>query len=130
MSWRRADQSERLERALDGGPAPHDEETRQMLAAAGALRPGYRRNPARVRATRDAVLREYARAQNPQETREDAGTSDGLDELEIHREEIELPGGGQLLLTDIEAITPERAEKTAARIARILQSSEERDRQR
>ncbi|MFJ9416763.1 hypothetical protein ACIRPT_21580 [Streptomyces sp. NPDC101227] len=126
---RRADQSERLERALDGGPTPHDEETRQMLAAAGALRPGYQRSPARVRATRDAMLREYERAQNPQETREDAGTGDGLDEPEIHREEIELPGGGHLVLTDIEAITPERAEKTAAHIARILQSTEERDRQ-
>ncbi|MFI6686579.1 hypothetical protein [Streptomyces sp. NPDC050485] len=126
---RRADQSERLERALDGGPIPHDEETREMLAAAGALRSGYRRSPSRVRATRDAMLREYARAQNPQETREDAGTGDGLDEPEIHREELELPGGGHLVLTDIEAITPERAEKTAARIARILRSAEERDRQ-
>ncbi|MEU5425526.1 hypothetical protein AB0H73_07940 [Streptomyces olivoreticuli] len=125
---RRADQSESLERALDGGPIPHDEETRRMLAAAGALRPGYRRSPARVRATREAMLREYARAQNPQKTREDAGTGDGLDEPEIHREEMDLPGGGRLVLTDIEAITPERAEKTAARIARILQSSEERDR--
>ncbi|WP_435244673.1 hypothetical protein [Streptomyces sioyaensis] len=125
---RRADQSERLERALDGGPIPHDEESRQMLAAAGALRPGYRRSPARVRATREAMLREYARAQNPQETREDAGTGDGLDEPEIHREEVELPGGGHLVLTDIEDITPERAEKTAARIAQILQSKE-RDRQ-
>ncbi|GHG80078.1 hypothetical protein GCM10018779_61280 [Streptomyces griseocarneus] len=125
---RRADQSERLERALDGGPIPHDEETRRMLAAAGALRPGYRRSPARVRAAKEAMLREYERAQNPQETRDDAGTGDGLDEPEIHREEMDLPGGGHLVLTDIEAITPERAEKTAARIARILQSSEERDR--
>ncbi|MFD7334956.1 hypothetical protein ACFV98_02990 [Streptomyces violascens] len=75
------------------------------------------------------MLREYARAQNPQEIREDAGSGDGLDEPEIHREELELPGGGHLVLTDIEAITPERAEKTAARIARILQSAEERDRQ-
>ncbi|MFE3139600.1 hypothetical protein [Streptomyces scopuliridis] len=126
---RRADQSESLERALNGGPIPHDEETRQMLSAAGALRPGYRRSPARVRATKEAMLREYERAQNPQETREDAGTGDGLDEPEIHRKEIELPGGGHLVLTDIEAITPERADKTAAHIARILQGSEERDRQ-
>ncbi len=126
---RRADQSERLERALDGGPIPHDEETRHLLAAAGTLSPGYRRSPARVRAARDAMLREYAHAQNQPEAREDAGTGDGLDEPEIHREEVELPGGGHLVLTDIEDITPERAEKTAARIARILQSKE-RDRQR
>ncbi|MGI5337631.1 hypothetical protein ACQEVS_09670 [Streptomyces sp. CA-181903] len=99
-----------------------------MLAAAGALRSGYRRSPARVRATREAMLREYERAQNPQESRDDAGTGDGLDEPEIHRKEMDLPGGGHLVLTDIEAITPERAEKTAARIARILQSCEERDR--
>lgn len=125
---RRADQSESLERALDGGPVPHDEDTRQMLAAAGALQPGYRRSPARVRATREAMLREYARAQNPQETREDAGSGDGLDEPEIHREEIELPDGGHLVLTDIEDITPERAEKMAAHIARVLESKE-RDRQ-
>ncbi|MER5301279.1 hypothetical protein ABT039_17650 [Streptomyces lasiicapitis] len=126
---RRADQSERLERALDGGPIPHDEETRRMLAAAGALRPGHRRDPARVRAAKEAMLREFARVQNPQEVREDSGTGDGLDEPEIHREEVELPGGGHLVLTDIEAITTERAEATAARIARILKTSEERDRQ-
>lgn len=125
---RRADQSERLERALEGGPTPHDEETRQMLAAARALRPGNRRSPSRVRATREAMLREFARVQNPQEIREDAGSGDGLDEPELHREEIELPDGGQLILTDIEDITPERAEKTRARIASIL-NSKERDRQ-
>ncbi|MYW67109.1 hypothetical protein GTY65_24005 [Streptomyces sp. SID8379] len=75
------------------------------------------------------MLREYMRGQNPQEAREDAGTGDGLDEVEIHREEVELPGGGQAILTDIESITPERAEKTAAYYARILQDSEQRDRQ-
>ncbi|MCX4677583.1 hypothetical protein OG413_20130 [Streptomyces sp. NBC_01433] len=125
---RRADQSERLERALDGGPTPHDEETRLLLAAAGTLRPGSRRSPARVQSAKEAMLREYERMQNPQEAREDAGTGDGLDDTEIHREEVELPGGGSLVLTDIETITPERAEKTAARIARILQSSEDKDR--
>lgn len=125
----RRDESERLERALDGGPTPHDEETRSMVAAAGALSPGNRRSPSRVRATREAMLREYMRGQNPQEAREDAGTGDGLDEVEIHREEVELPGGGQAILTDIESITPERAEKTAAYYARILQDSEQRDRQ-
>jgi hypothetical protein len=125
---RRADQSERLERALEGGPTPHDEETRQMLAAAGALQPGYRRSPSGVRATKEAMLREFARAQNQQEAREDAGSSDGFDEPELHREEIELPDGGQLVLTDVEEITPERAAKTADRIARIL-NAKERDRQ-
>ncbi|MCZ1014492.1 hypothetical protein [Streptomyces noursei] len=100
-----------------------------MLAAAGALRPGIRRSPARVRAAKEAMLREYERAQNPQATREDAGTGDGLDEPEVHREEVELPGGGHLVLADIEAITPERVEKTANRIARILRSSEQKDRQ-
>ncbi|MGY1502876.1 hypothetical protein ACW4TU_40975 [Streptomyces sp. QTS52] len=100
-----------------------------MLAAAGALKPGFRRNPAQVRAAKDAMLREFAHAQNPPETREDAGSGDGLDEPAIHREEIELPDGGQLVLTDIENISPERAESTAARIARILESRE-RDRQR
>ncbi|MFE0058632.1 hypothetical protein [Streptomyces sp. NPDC059003] len=99
-----------------------------MLAAAGALRPGFRRSPSRVRSTREAMLREYARSQSPREAREDAGSGDGLDEPEVHREEIELPGGGHLVLTDIEAITPDRAEKTAARIAQILESRE-RDRQ-
>lgn len=125
---RRADQSERLERALEGGPIPHDGETRQMLAAAGALEPGDRRSPSRVSAAREAMLREYARVQNPQEAREDAGSGDGLNEPELHREEIELPDGGHLVLTDIEDITPERAEKMAARVARIL-NSKERDRQ-
>ncbi|MFJ1552683.1 hypothetical protein [Streptomyces mirabilis] len=125
---RRADQSESLERALDGGPVPHDEDTRQMLAAAGALQPGYQRSPSRVSATKDALLREFARTQHRPETREDAGSGDGLDEPVIHREEIELPDGGHLVLTDIENITPERAEATAAHIARILESKE-RDRQ-
>ncbi|MFK0279574.1 hypothetical protein ACIQVL_03740 [Streptomyces sp. NPDC090499] len=125
---RRADQSERLERALGGGAAPHDDESRQMLAAAGALKPGEHRSPSRVSDTRAAMLREYERAQNPPEVRADAGSRDGLDEPEIHREEVELPDGGQLVLTDIEAITPERAEKAAARFARIL-NSRERDRQ-
>ncbi|MFD3311723.1 hypothetical protein ACWIID_01805 [Streptomyces phaeochromogenes] len=125
---RRADQSESVERALDGGPIPHDEDTRQMLAAAGALQPGYRRTPAAVSATREAMLRAYRHAQNPPETRADAGSEDGLDELEMHREEIELPDGAHVVLSDIEDITPERAEKMAAHIARALESKE-RDRQ-
>ncbi|GBQ03901.1 hypothetical protein SSP531S_53800 [Streptomyces spongiicola] len=125
---RRADQSGRLEGALEGGPIPHDEDTRQMLAAAGALQPGYVRSPSRVRSAKEAMLREYARTQNPQAARKDAGSGDGLDEPEIHRLEVELPDGGQLVLTDIEDITPERAEKTAGYIARIL-NSKERDHQ-
>ncbi|MFE7072531.1 hypothetical protein ACFU96_20870 [Streptomyces sp. NPDC057620] len=118
-----------MERALEGGAVPHDEATRQMLAAAGALQPGFRRSPARVESSKAAMLREFARAQNPPETREGAGSGDGLEESVIHREEIELPGGGQIILTDIEDITPERAEVSAARIARILKSKEG-DRQR
>ncbi|MFZ3557240.1 hypothetical protein [Streptomyces sp. BH055] len=125
----RRDESERLERALDGGPVPHDEDVRRMVAGAGALKPGSRRSPSRVRFTREAMLREYERAQNPQDVREDAGTGDGLEEVEIHRQEVELPGGGRVVLADIEAITPERAEKTAAYIARVLQDSEQKDRQ-
>ncbi|WP_086825683.1 hypothetical protein [Streptomyces sp. NRRL B-24572] len=124
---RRGDQSERLERALEGGPVPHDEETRRLLAAVGALRPGYRRDPARARATREAALREFERALNPQAVREDAGTNDGLDEPEIHQHEVELSDGGRLLLSDIEPITPERAERSREVIERILNN--ERDRQ-
>ncbi|MEU8540932.1 hypothetical protein AB0C52_13250 [Streptomyces sp. NPDC048717] len=124
---RRGEQSERLERALDGGPVPHDEEARLLLAAAGALRPGYRRDPARIQATKAAALREFERALNPQATREDAGTSDGLDEPEIHLHEVELSGGGRLTLSDIEPITPERAERSREAIERIL--NHERDRQ-
>jgi hypothetical protein len=74
------------------------------------------------------MLREYARTQNPPETREDAGSGDGLDEPEIHRVEVELPDGSQLVLTDIENITPDRAKKTAERIAGLL-NSKERDHQ-
>ncbi|NGO69344.1 hypothetical protein [Streptomyces boncukensis] len=74
--------------------------------------------------TREAMLREFSRAQNPQAARADAGSHDGRDEPEIHRAEVELPGGGQLVVTDIETITPERLEKTADRIAEILQSKE------
>ncbi|MEW1701193.1 hypothetical protein [Streptomyces sp. NPDC091278] len=129
--WRRGDQnqSERLERALDGGPLPHDEETRRLLAAAAALRPGYRRDPSRIQATREAAIREFERALNPQTAREDAGTADGLDEPELHQAEIELSDGSQLVLSDIESITPERAEKTRQAIERILDRDRDRDRQ-
>lgn len=101
-----------------------------MLAVVGALQPDERRNPARVRSIKEAMLRAYEHAQQQPEAREDAGTDDGLDDVEIHRHEMDLPGGGHLVLTDIEEITPERAEKTAARISCILQTSDERDHQR
>ncbi|MEU6460362.1 hypothetical protein [Streptomyces sp. NPDC046976] len=74
------------------------------------------------------MLREFARAQNSLEAREDAGSGDGLDEPVLHREEVELPDGGRLVLTDIEEITPERAERVAGRISRIL-NSKQRDHQ-
>jgi hypothetical protein len=119
--FRRADKaSERLERALEGGPIPHDSETRQLLAAAGALAPGHTRNPARIEQTREAMMAAFMRTLTPLETRDDAGTGDGLDEVELHRTEISLPGGGQLVVSDLEAITPERLEETAAAAAEIL----------
>ncbi|MCG8971863.1 hypothetical protein [Streptomyces sp. CL12-4] len=116
---RRADQAERLERALEGGPIPHDNDTRRALAAAGALAPGHHRNPTRVQQTHDAMMATFQRTLNPLETREDAGTSDGLDETPLHRQEVDLPGGGQLIVSDLEEITPERLE-AAQQMADIL----------
>lgn len=121
--WRRADQaSDRLERALSGGPIPHEEDGRRALAAAGALAPASHRSPARVQATHDAMMREFMRALNPQEVRQDAGSADGLEEPELHRRETTLPDGSRLVLSDLEEITPERAERAAAEIAAILDS--------
>ncbi|MEV8344522.1 hypothetical protein [Streptomyces niveus] len=60
------------------------------------------------------------RTLNPLETRADAGTDDGLEEMELHREEIALPDGGQLVVSDLEEITPERLEETARAMAEIL----------
>ncbi|MEU9354967.1 hypothetical protein AB0D65_29230 [Streptomyces griseoloalbus] len=119
---RRADKaSERLERALEGGPIPHDTDTRRALAAAGALAPGHTRSPERIQQTHDVMMAAFMRALNPLETRDDAGTDDGLEQTELHRTEIELPGGGQLVVSDIEEITPERLEETAAAMAKILE---------
>ncbi|MER6109264.1 hypothetical protein [Streptomyces hirsutus] len=125
---RGADGSDRLERALEGGPIPHDAETRRLLAAAGALAPGYTRDPARVQATHDALLHAFDRALNPLEEREDSGTHDGLDEIELHREEIALPGGGRMVVSDLEPITPDRLEQAAEMYAAIL-TNRAKDRQ-
>ncbi|MFC9280936.1 hypothetical protein [Streptomyces collinus] len=118
--FRRADGSERLERALEGGPTPHDSETRRLLAAAGALAPGYTRDPARVQATEDAMMLAFERAINPVKKRDDAGTDDGLDETELHREEVALPGGGRMVISDLEEITPERLDEATQMYADIL----------
>ncbi|MFE1206353.1 hypothetical protein ACFW5V_32220 [Streptomyces sp. NPDC058762] len=118
---RRAEKaSERLERALEGGPIPHDTDTRRALAAAGALAPGHTRSPERIQQTHDAMMAAFMRTLNPLETRDDAGTDDGLEQTELHRTEIELPDGGQLVISDLEEITPERMEETAQAMAKIL----------
>ncbi|RZU28197.1 hypothetical protein EV284_6363 [Streptomyces sp. BK022] len=77
-----------------------------MLAAAGALAPDTTRSPARIKSTRDAMLNAFRRANAPVDTRQDAGTGDGLEEVRLHREETTLPGGGRLILSDMEEITP------------------------
>ncbi|MFE6639499.1 hypothetical protein ACFVFT_38705 [Streptomyces tendae] len=118
---RRAEKaSERLERALEGGPIPHDTDTRRSLAAAGALAPGHTRSPERIQQTHDALMAAFMRTLNPLETRDNAGTDDGLEQTELHRTEIELPDGGQLVVSDLEEITPERLEETAQAMAKIL----------
>lgn len=126
---RRADGAERLERALEGGPIPHDGETRRLLAAAGTLAPGYTRDPARVQATEDAMMLAFDRAMKPLEQREDAGTGDGLEETELHREEVALPGGGRLVVSDLEHITPARLDEAAQMYAEILERRSSKDRQ-
>ncbi|MFG2986149.1 hypothetical protein ACGFYQ_33695 [Streptomyces sp. NPDC048258] len=125
---RRAEQAERLERALSGGPVPHDQETRRALAAAGALTPGHRRSPARIQATHDALLLAFQRTLNPLETRDDAGSGDGLEETELHREEVALPGGGKLVVSDLEEISADRLEAAAEQFAEII-ASRAKDRQ-
>ncbi|MGW2550008.1 hypothetical protein [Streptomyces sp. NPDC001635] len=119
--WQRDKETARLERALEGGPIPHDSETRRSLAAAGSLAPGHTRNPARIRQTHDAMMLAFQRAMNPVEARDDAGTGDGLDDFELHREEVALPGGGRLVVSDIEPITPEALEEAAGMYADILE---------
>jgi hypothetical protein len=118
----RADKgAERLERALDGGPLPHDTETRRAMAAAGALAPGHTRSPERIQQTHDAMMAAFMRTLNPVETRDDAGTNDSLEDLGLHREEIALPGGGELVVSDLEEITPERMQDLAAAMAEVIQ---------
>ncbi|MEV7512105.1 hypothetical protein AB0O57_29530 [Streptomyces sp. NPDC091201] len=122
MFRRSADQaSDRLERALSGGAVPHDQETRLALAAAGTLAPANGRSPQRIEQTRQAMMREFLRAMKPAETRDDAGSSDGLEEIDLHRHEVPLPGGGQLVVSDIEEITPERMDAAARQYAAILE---------
>ncbi|MEE1764443.1 hypothetical protein [Streptomyces sp. SP18BB07] len=101
---------------------PHDAETRRLLATAGALAPGHARNPARIKATHDAFLKAFERTLNPLETRDDAGSSDGLEETELHRQEIELPGGGQLVISDLEPVTPDRLDEATRMYADILRA--------
>ncbi|MFF8399912.1 hypothetical protein [Streptomyces sp. NPDC016172] len=127
---RRADKgAERLERALEGGPTPHDSDTRRALAAAGALAPGHTRNPARIEQTHDAMLAAFQRTLNPLETRDDAGSGDGLEETGLHRQEVELPGGGQLVLSDLEELTPERIAQASRMVAEILEQGSSKDHQ-
>jgi hypothetical protein len=125
--WQR-DKDARLERALEGGPVPHDADTRRALAAAGALAPGHTRDPKRIRQTRDAMMLAFQRALNPVETRDDAGSGDGLDDFELHREEVALPDGGRMVVSDIEKISPEVLEEAAEMYAEIL-ARRARDRQ-
>jgi hypothetical protein len=66
------------------------------------------------------MMAAFQRTLNPVETRDNAGTGDGLEETELHRQEVSLPGGGQLVVSDLEEITPERLEETAQIMAEIL----------
>ncbi|WP_399554053.1 hypothetical protein [Streptomyces anulatus] len=118
---RRSDIEGRLERALEGGPLPHDAETRRCLAAAGALAPGHKRSQARIQATHDAMMLAFQRTLTPVESRSDAGTSDGLEEVELHRREVALPGGGSMIVSDLEEITADRLDETVDQIATALE---------
>ncbi|MEU5978458.1 hypothetical protein [Streptomyces sp. NPDC047315] len=73
-----------------------------------------------MKATEDAMMLAFERTLNPLKTRDDAGTGDGLEEPELHREEIALPGGGRLVMSDLEPITPDRVDEAAAMYAEIL----------
>ncbi|MCD9903222.1 hypothetical protein LUR56_31215 [Streptomyces sp. MT29] len=126
---RRADIGERIERALEGGPIPHDVESRRCLAAAGALAAGHTRSPARIQKTHDALMLAFGRALNPVESRSDAGTGDGLEETPLHRQEIPLPGGGSMVVSDMEEITPERLDETTDQITQILERRSAKGRQ-
>jgi hypothetical protein len=73
------------------------QETRCSLAAAGALAPGHTRTPARIAATHDAIMLAFQRTLNPLNTRDDAGSGDGLEEILLHRQEVALPDGGRMV---------------------------------
>ncbi|MFI6142352.1 hypothetical protein ACIBCC_29700 [Streptomyces griseus] len=118
---RRGDIEGRIERALEGGPVPHDAETRRCLAIAGALAPAPGPSAARIQSTHDAMMLAFQRTLNPLESRADAGTGDGLEEMELHRREIELPGGGSMIVSDLEEITPDRLDETVDQIAAVLE---------
>jgi hypothetical protein len=126
--WRHAKKAERLERALSGeGPSPHDDATRRLCAAAGALTPGPPVNAARRRAAIAAAVHAY---RNEHEPTEDAGSRDGLDDMEIHRYEVELPEGGRIVVSDIESLSQDRLEKMAKSVADHNAGRPTRDRQR
>ncbi|MFJ4988713.1 hypothetical protein ACIP9H_33555 [Streptomyces sp. NPDC088732] len=89
---------------------------------AGALAgPTVRSSAARTKQTQDAMLLAFRRSMNPQTSRDDAGSSDGLEETELHRQEAELPGGGRLVVSDIEEISPARLEEARSQFAAILE---------
>ncbi|WP_344603743.1 hypothetical protein [Streptomyces glaucus] len=90
------------------------------MAAAGALAPGHVRSPARIQQTEDAMMAAFMRTLNPLESRDDAGTGDGLEETELYRTVIELPDGGEIIISDIEEITPDLLEESAELAAEIL----------
>ncbi|CAM5234856.1 hypothetical protein [Streptomyces griseomycini] len=121
MLRRKADKTaKRLERALDGGPIPHDADARHALMAAGALAPGHVRSPERIKQTEDVMMAAFMRTLNPLESRDDAGTGDGLEETELHREVVELPDGAEIIISDLEEITPELLQESAGLVAEIL----------
>ncbi|NML55206.1 hypothetical protein HHL19_35220 [Streptomyces sp. R302] len=124
----RAGKGERLEQALEGTLAPQDPETRRLMAAAGSLAPSFARDPARIEQTRQSVMAAYLRTLNPEPARDEAGSDDGLEQVDLHRAEVELPGGGRVVISDIEEITPERLNETTAAMAEIL-ARRARDRQ-
>jgi hypothetical protein len=75
------------------------------------------------------MLAAFQRTLNPLETRDDAGSGDGLEETGLHRQEVELPGGGQLVLSDLEELTPERIAQASRMVAEILEQGSSKDHQ-
>jgi hypothetical protein len=78
-----------------------------------------------VQATHDAMMKVFERTLNPLAARDDAGSGDGLEETPLHRQEVALPGGGRLIVSDLEEITADRLDETAEVIAEILQRKAE-----